>query len=119
MSNDKYNGWTNYETWCVYNWLDSDENTQEYWRKATLRCLYRNTNLTNGIVNDGDTAYDLEKQLRFAIVDNSHGFYSTSALERVDFLELATFLVKTYRHLWVATLDKQGAYDELTTDTKS
>lgn len=26
MSNDKgYNGWTNYETWCVNLWLDNDE----------------------------------------------------------------------------------------------
>jgi hypothetical protein len=31
MSNDKtYNGWTNYETWCVALWLDNDQASSEY-----------------------------------------------------------------------------------------
>lgn len=27
--NKGYNGWTNYETWCVNLWLDNDEGMQE------------------------------------------------------------------------------------------
>jgi hypothetical protein len=27
MAEDTYNGWTNYPTWTVYNWLSSDEAT--------------------------------------------------------------------------------------------
>lgn len=26
--NETYNGWTNYETWCVALWLDNDESSQ-------------------------------------------------------------------------------------------
>lgn len=31
---DKYNGWTNRETWLVKLWINNDQSTQEYWREA-------------------------------------------------------------------------------------
>lgn len=32
MSEKTYNGWTNYETWCVKLWLDNEEGDYRYWR---------------------------------------------------------------------------------------
>ena len=29
-----YNGWTNYETWCVHLWLTNEEGTYHYCRDA-------------------------------------------------------------------------------------
>jgi len=29
MTEDKYNGWTNYETWCVKLWIDNDQGLYE------------------------------------------------------------------------------------------
>ena len=29
MTEKGYNGWTNYETWCVSLWLNNDQGTQE------------------------------------------------------------------------------------------
>ncbi len=32
--NAGYNGWTNYETWCVNLWMDNSEASQNYWAEA-------------------------------------------------------------------------------------
>jgi hypothetical protein len=29
-----YNGWTNYETWCVNLWMDNEEGSYDYWREV-------------------------------------------------------------------------------------
>ncbi len=31
MSDTRYNGWTNYETWAVNLWMDNDEGSHDYW----------------------------------------------------------------------------------------
>lgn len=33
----KYNGWTNYETWCLTLWLENDEVSYNYWREQAQR----------------------------------------------------------------------------------
>lgn len=31
MSDTRYNGWTNYETWVVNLWMDNEEGSRDYW----------------------------------------------------------------------------------------
>lgn len=31
MQDDTYHGWTNYETWLAFNWMNEDESTQRGW----------------------------------------------------------------------------------------
>ena len=33
-----YNGWTNYETWCVALWLDNEASSSAYWREQAEEC---------------------------------------------------------------------------------
>ena len=39
MTTNKYNGWTNYETWVVSLWMDNDEGAQSYWRDEAIAAL--------------------------------------------------------------------------------
>lgn len=39
MTKNEYNGWTNYETWCVNLWIDSEEWSQRYWNEQADECL--------------------------------------------------------------------------------
>ena len=35
MTEEKgYNGWANYETWCVKLWMDNNQGAQSYWAEA-------------------------------------------------------------------------------------
>lgn len=31
---ERYNGWTNYETWNVKLWIDNDQGSERYWADA-------------------------------------------------------------------------------------
>ena len=42
MTQDKtYNGWANYETWCVALWLENEEGTYRYWRETARELAAR------------------------------------------------------------------------------
>ena len=34
MTDQRYNGWTNYETWNVKLWMDNDEGSYNYYREV-------------------------------------------------------------------------------------
>lgn len=38
MTTQKYNGWTNYETWVVNLWMDNDAGS-DYWREQAEEAL--------------------------------------------------------------------------------
>lgn len=41
MNDNKYNGWTNYETWNVALWLDNDEGSCGYWAEQADAAVER------------------------------------------------------------------------------
>ena len=57
---ETYNGWTNYETWCVNLWMDNEQGSQEFFRE-TARQIHAETDA----YNTGLTVNDMAK-IRFA-----------------------------------------------------
>jgi hypothetical protein len=39
MSDREYQGWTNYETWCVNLWISNDEHTQREHQALARECV--------------------------------------------------------------------------------
>lgn len=39
MNKKEYNGWYNYETWCVNLCLTNEESTDSYWRTSARLCF--------------------------------------------------------------------------------
>jgi len=35
---EKYNGWTNYETWLANLWMDNDEGSYNHWQSEAQEC---------------------------------------------------------------------------------
>lgn len=38
MTDTKYNGWTNHETWNVSLWIGNEQGSYEYWRETAQEC---------------------------------------------------------------------------------
>ena len=49
---NKYNGWTNYETWNVALWLDNEQYTQELWSSRARELLEDEEEYPNAILQD-------------------------------------------------------------------
>lgn len=82
MTDERYNGWRNYETWCVKLWIDN-----EYAWHCEVRQLAR--------LHAGDN-YDLAQAIREMIEDAAPDLKAspfsdllTSALGAVDWYEIA------------------------------
>jgi hypothetical protein len=80
MSDTTYNGWTNYETWCVKLWLDDDQADQEW--LTDLVCDYE---------DDYEATTELKAQLEDTMPDLGATMWSDllrSALDSVNFREI-------------------------------
>ena len=86
---EKYNGWTNYETWAVSLWIDNEESSYRYWLGEAAR-------YQQDIEDKLDVVRVLAAQLTQEISDNAPtdapNVYSdllTAALSIVNWAEIA------------------------------
>lgn len=99
MTNETYNGWTNYETWNVALWLDNEENSYIYWRETAQACWDHATEKSAGVVWTRDEAatFALAELLKADIeesnpVADSASMYADmmgAALSEVNWREIA------------------------------
>lgn len=64
----RYNGWANYETWCVHLWLSNEEGSYRYWREEAERQWKeapKSENVKSGIWSVEDAAkFNLADQMK-------------------------------------------------------
>jgi hypothetical protein len=91
MTKNKYNGWTNYETWSYKLWLDNDYNTY---------------NSIIELAKEHENSYDLSCALSDLAITNApeihSGFYSDvmySSIKEVNFLEIAESYLEEVREV--------------------
>jgi len=105
MNEESYQGWTNYETWCVVLWIDNEQPSYEYWR-AMARRHKREAPTSEGVRSRIWTAeqaarLNLADQLRGEVTDcapiSEATLYTdllTAALEEVNWREIAENLLE-------------------------
>lgn len=109
MSDAKYNGWTNYETWAVKLWMDNEAGSQGYWQDMAKDAWeMTRENHPNRFMNHADNARnELASSIKDAYEDENHPVFLASngtvyadllnaALSEVNWSEIAQSLLDDY-----------------------
>lgn len=71
MNKKEYNGWYNYETWCVNLWLTNEEFTNSHWHAVAKAMFKRATTKHESYLTISEQArYDLAKLLQSEIEES-------------------------------------------------
>ena len=96
---EKYNGCTNYETWCVRMWIDNDQYSYHYWRDAA-RAAVDSASAVGVVTRRERAAINLAVQIRNEIEHGNplegSGLYCDllgAALGAVEWHEVARQMV--------------------------
>lgn len=94
MTNTKYNGWTNYETWNANLWIDSDCQLSEHIALVTA-------DLFGSYEDIAEITYKVSEFIKDQFNDNAPelgaSFYSdmiSASLREVNFYEIASHFVE-------------------------
>jgi hypothetical protein len=100
MTEQGYQGWTNYETWAVNLWLSNDEGSSRYWENEARDAWTDAAEDADKYHSRRDVAVRaLADALRAELVDNGpevEGMYADllgAAFSEVDWRELAESLI--------------------------
>ena len=106
-----YNGWKNYETWCVNLWLINEEPSQRYWSETAIE-VYQETEPTQVSTKLEAARYELADRLKDAVEEGNPladgaSMYSDllqAAMREVDWDRISELLI-------------EGSIEELTSET--
>lgn len=99
MSDEKYNGWSNYETWCCNLWLTNDAGDDEMLREWAQEC-YNNAEADQYFTRLERATLDLSDKIKDYIEESQDEFMShqqtgmftdllNSAVSAIDYHEIA------------------------------
>ena len=97
---DRYNGWTNYETWNLKLWIDNDRGLYEHWQEAAGAAFDDTDDAHDADVRKAEAAEALAEQLGTDTADGAPycaGFYGDvlgMAIGAVDYREIAESLIE-------------------------
>lgn len=97
MKDEKYSGWTNYETWNVKLWIDNDESGQQYWNEQAQEAYDR----AEAETDEGAPKYTKKENAAFELRDQLKDYFEESnplpdAGMYTDLLNAALSLVNWY-----------------------
>ena len=97
---DKYNGWTNYETWKVKLWIDNEQSSSEYWNESA-RDIFGESRGRHSLSNSDVARHDLADRLKDEVEESNPladdaSMYSDllgAAISEVNWSEIANNLL--------------------------
>jgi hypothetical protein len=99
MTDQTYNGWTNYETWNVKLWIDNDQCTQAHWlERAKDVASIEDANFAPfSLANELENMFDEGSPLQ----ENASCYSDLlrAALGRVEWIEIARSLIEDAQEL--------------------
>ena len=99
MSDNTYNGWTNYETWVVKLWMDNEQSSQEYWAEEAATYAGRTDPSDDLETRKDEVVYELAKILQSTHEESkpeTTGVFAdllSSAIDSVNWREIAHSMV--------------------------
>jgi len=100
MNRNEYNGWTNYETWCVNLWMSNDQGADEYSREQAQEA-YNNAKAERSFTREERATLDLADQLKDFheefMPDLGASVFSDllgAAMSEVNWYEIAAHLIE-------------------------
>src|ERR1700736_6178744 len=63
VTHKEFNGWTNYETWCLKLWIDNEEGSSRYWDDVAQE-VYNEAQADTSFTRDERATLDLSDRLK-------------------------------------------------------
>lgn len=104
-SESTYNGWKNYETWCINLWLTNEENSDTYWHEMAQEHLKDAANDSNVISGKweakefaiSELADRLKEEISEQATDGLDGFrhdLMNATISEIDWSEIASHFME-------------------------
>jgi hypothetical protein len=97
---DRYNGWTNYETWNLKLWIDNDQGLYWHWQAAAHEAIGNTDATDDRATRTREAAEALAEQIESDTREQApecagfYGYVLGMAIGAVDYREIAESLIE-------------------------